>query len=257
MPGIALVSILKAIALLGSGLTAVRLFHNGLYRRYRVFFAYVIFRVPNGIWPFFLDTRSAQYLHFWIFTEAVLWVFYILLGLELYRLVLEKYKGIYTLGRGFLYVGVIVAVSVAVATLIPKINPQTPQRSLILPYFFAVERGIDLSLMIFIVLLLGFLAVFHVPLSRNVRIHAAVYSVYFLSNTVVFLLRSLFGLHLGDQVNMVLMATSSACIVAWLFLLNPEGESLLPPRPSASPLEEERILVHLDALNRTLMRAAR
>src|SRR5512135_2604637 len=99
MLSVALVSVLKALSLLASALTAARLFNNGLYRRYRIFFAYVLFRVPNGIWPFFLDAKTNSYLLWWTITEAILWVFYVLLVLELYRLVLDKYHGIYSLGR--------------------------------------------------------------------------------------------------------------------------------------------------------------
>lgn len=253
-----LVSILKAVSLLGSALTALRLFNNGLYLRYRIFFAYVVFRVPNGTWPFFLDNKSNNYLLWWMITEAVLWVFYVLLVSELYRLVLDKYQGIYTLGRRFMYFGVVLAVAMSGLSLIPKINPQLPQRSRILGYFVAAERGIDFSLAIFILLILLFMAIFRLPLARNVRIHAAVYSVYFLSNTLVFLLRNLFGLRMHDQVNLLLMAASCGCLVLWLLLLSPKGESLPSPVPALSPAgEEQRILVHLEALNRTLLNASR
>jgi hypothetical protein len=257
MLSVTLVSILTIVSLLGSALTAAKLFHSGLYRCYPVFFAYIVFGVPNGIWPFFVDSRTTAYLLWWTVTGAISWVFYVLLVLELYRLVLDKYKGIYTLGRRFMYLGVAVAVTISALSLIPKINPQTPQRSRILPYFNAAERGIDLSLAIFILLLLLFLAVFSVPLARNVRIHAAVYSVFFISNTLVFLLRSRFGLRMQNQVDLLLTATFCGCLIAWLFLLSPKGETVPTPVRAVSPGEEQRILVHLEALNRTLLKSSR
>jgi hypothetical protein len=152
---------------------------------------------------------------------------------------------------------VAVAITLSALSLIPKINPQTPQRSRILPYFIAAERGIDSSLAIFILLLLLFLVLFHVPLASNVRIHAAVYSVFFLSNTLVFLLRSVFGLRMKDEVDLLLMATSCGCLIAWLFLLSPKGETVPAPIRAVSPGEEQRILVHLEALNRTLLKSSR
>src|SRR5450432_268381 len=257
MLSVTLVSILKVVSLLGSALTAARLLKNGLYLRYRIFSAYMVFWFLNVSWSLALDQKSSIYLLFWTVSEAILWVFYVLLVLELYRLVLEKYKGIYTLGRRFLYFGVAVAVTISALTLIPKINPQSPQRSRILPYFLAAERGIDLSLAIFILLILVFLAVFRVPLARNVRIHAAVYSVYFISNTLIFLLRSVFGLRMKDEVDLLLMATSSGCLIAWLFLLSPKGETVPIPLRAVSSGEEQRILVHLDALNKTLLKASK
>jgi hypothetical protein len=251
------VSILQVISLLASALTAAKLFQSGLYRRYPVLFAYVIFRVPNGSWAFFVDSKTSAYLLWYVITGAIVWVFYVLLVFELYRLVLEKYKGIYTLGRRFMYLAVPVAITISALSLIPKINPQTPQQSRILPYFIAAERGIDFSLAIFILLILLFLAVFRVPLARNVRIHAAVYSVFFLSNTLVFLLRTVFGLRMKDEVDLLLMATSSGCLIAWLFLLSPKGETVPAPLRTVNPGEEQRILVHLGALNQTLLNASR
>ena len=38
-------------------------------------------------------------------------VFYVLMVLELYRLVLEKYKGLYSLGRWALYLSLAISVS--------------------------------------------------------------------------------------------------------------------------------------------------
>lgn len=257
MHSAALVSFFKVVSIIGSTLTAARLFRNGLSLRYKIFFAYVIFRVPNAGWTFFVDTNSNTYLNCWMATEAILWVFYVLLVLELYRLVLEKYRGIYTLGRRFMYFGVGVAITISALTLIPKISPQMPQRSRILNYFLSAERGIDFSLAIFILLILLFLVVFRVPLARNVKVHAAIYSVYFLSNTMVFLLRSLFGLRMSDEMNILLMAASCGCLMAWLLLLSPQGELVAAPVARVRPSDEQRILVHLDALNRTLLRSAK
>ena len=257
MVSVALVSILKIASLLGSALTAARLFNNGLYLRYRVFFAYMLFRVPDGIWPLFLDPKSKTYFFWWISTGVLLWVFYVLLVSELYRLVLEKYKGIYSLGRWFVYSGVVVAVAISAMSLTVKFNPQTPQRSGILPYYMVAERGIDLSLLLFILLILLFLAIFHVPLARNVKVHSAVYAAYFLSNTMVFLLRVVFGLRMKNEGDLLLMATSCGCLVAWLFLLSPKGESLPSAGEGAGPMEEQRILIHLEALNRTLIGVSR
>ena len=251
MPSVALV--LKVVSLLGSVLVAGKLFRSGLYLRYPVFFAFFLFRVPNFVWPFFLDTNSNIYLHFWIVTESLFWVFYILLVLELYRLVLEKHKGIYSLGRWFLYLGTGVSVALSALSLIPKIKPEMPQASRIIGYYFAAERGIDFSLAIFILLILLFLAVFHVPLGRNVKVHSAIYSAYFLSNTIALLLRSIFGLRLKVEVDLLFTAASCGCMVAWLLLLNPKGEEVRFRAPSVDPGAETRLLRHLNSLNRTLL----
>ena len=112
---------------------------------------------------------------------------------ELYKLVLEKYKGLYTLGRWALYVSLAISVSISAISLLPQIKPTMPQRSRIMLYVLATERGIHTGLAIFIILILCFLSFFPVKLSRNVRVHALVFSIFFLSSTFVLLMRSLFG----------------------------------------------------------------
>src|SRR5947209_6084219 len=95
----ALIQFLQLILLIGSALVALKLYWSGLYKRYPIFFSYFLFRVPNGIWPLLLNVKSPEYFRVWICSEVVVLSFYILMVRELYRLVLEKYKGLYTLGR--------------------------------------------------------------------------------------------------------------------------------------------------------------
>ena len=131
-----------------------------------------------------------------------------------------------------------------------------PQRSKIMFYVLATERGIQTGLAIFIILILCFLSLFPVKLSRNVRMHALIFSIFFLSNTFVVLMRSLFGLRMADEVNTILLGITAASVVAWLTLLRVAGEdSGLAPAP-LGPEHESRLLVHLDSLNAALLRSS-
>jgi hypothetical protein len=257
MPSATLVLFFEVVSLLGSGLTALKLFRSGLHRRYRVFFAYFVFRVPYLACILCLDVKSNAYLYFWVVTEPLIWIFYILVVLELYGLVLEKHKGLYTLGRWAMYLAMAVSLTLSVLSLLPRITAAIPQRSKVLGYFFAAERGIDFSLAIFILLILLFLSLYPVPLSRNVKVYAVLYAVYFLSSTLASLLQSLFGLRLMNEAALLLMGTSAGCVVAWLFLLSSQGEEVRSSIPRFGPEHEERILAQLDALNRTLLRISR
>jgi hypothetical protein len=131
-----------------------------------------------------------------------------------------------------------------------------PQSSKIMAYMLATERGIDTALAIFIILILCFLSFFPVQLSRNVRMHALVFSIFFLSNTFVVLMRSLFGLRMADQVNTILLGITSASVVAWLTLLRTAGEDSMRAPIRFSREYESRLLAHLDSLNAALLRAA-
>jgi len=256
MTGGVLVSCLQAVLLVGSMLMVLMLYRTGLYRRYPIFFAFFIFRIPNGIWPLFLVVSSPLYQRIWVLTEPIGLGFYILMVVELFKLVLEKYKGLYTLGRWALYVSLAISVSISAISLLPRIKPSMPQPSKIMFYMLATERGVNTGLAIFIVLILCFLSLFPVKLSRNVRVHALVYSIFFLSHTFVTLMRSLFGLHLADTVNTVLLGITAASVVAWLTLLRAAGEDTQRAPALYGKEEESRLLMHLESLNAALLRAS-
>jgi hypothetical protein len=257
MPSHALVLFFEWVSLLAAGLTVVNLLRSGLYRRYRFFFVYLVFRVPYGICLLVLDVKSGLYQKFWTVTAPLFWLLYILVVFELCGLILEKHKGLYTLGRWAMYFGIAVAVTLSLLSLFPHITPAMPQRTRIMGYVYATERGVDFSLAIFILLILFFLSRYPVPLSRNVVVHSVVFSLFFLSNTIGLLLHSVFGLQLIHEVDMLFTGTSSACMVAWLVLLNARGEKVQVTTQHFGRGDEERILLQLDALNDTLLRASR
>jgi hypothetical protein len=256
MTSAALVQFLKLFLLLGSALIALKLYRTGLSRRYPCFFIYFIFRIPNSIWPFLFNSSGRRYEQIWLVTSPIVLIFYVLLVLELYRLVLENYKGLYSLGRWVFYLSLAISIAISAISLLPKITPGMPQRSKFMFYELATERGVDTSLAIFIIVMLCFLSIFRVKLSRNVRVLALVYSVFFLSNTFVLLMRSLFGLRMVDEINTLLYGVTAACVLAWLVLLNPSEETTKPTRIRFEKGYEARLLSHLDALNSALLYSA-
>ena len=234
-----------------------KLYRTGLYRLYPIFFAFFIFRIPNSIWPYFLDVQSNHYLHVWVLTGPIALGFYVLMVVELYRLVLERYKGLYSLGRWALYISLAISLTISAITLMPRIKPNMPQPSKIINYMLATERGIDTSLAIFIVLILCFLSFFPIVLSWNVRMHALVFSTFFLSNTFVLLVRGLFGLKLGNEMNTILLGITSTSVVAWLVLLRTTGEDFTRAPQRFGPEQERRLLAHLEMLNSAVLRTSR
>ena len=242
--------------MLGSVLMVLQLYRTKLHLRYPIFFAFFIFRIPNSIWPLFLDVSSPEYQQVWVVSTPIGFVFYVLMVVELYKLVLEKYKGLYTLGRWALYVSLAISVGISAFSMMARITPRLPQRSKIMFNVLAVERGTNTGLAIFIILILCFLSFFPVKLSRNVRMHALIFSIFFLGNTFVSLMRSLFGMRLGNEVNTIVMAVNAASVVAWLTLLRPAGEEVRPEPVQFVQGHESRLLAHLDAINATLLRSA-
>ena len=98
----------------------------------------------------------------------------------------------------------------------------------IIQYFLAADRGeVTASVLaIFLLLMLLLLSRYPVPLSRNVVLHAAVYTVFFLSNSMSDILADVFGLHLFTVIDMGLTVVSQLCIFTWLLFLNIKGEEV-------------------------------
>lgn len=259
MSASALIIYFQVFALLGSVLTAAKLFRTGLYHKYRVFFWYFLFRVPNTAWPlFFPDPNSTLYFRFWIVTEPMTWIFHTAVVFELYRLVLAKHKGLYTLGRWAMFTGIAISVTISLVSLIPRMTKAiTEQSSHWMFWYLAMERGLMLGLAIFLLFMMGFLVLYTVPISGNVKTHARIYTVFFFGNFLFFLLRSLYGYHQGPVTNAWATGVSASCIFAWLFLLNPKGEEVNISSPILSPEHERRVLIQLDSLNAILLKVSK
>ncbi len=257
MTSAALSSFLQALLLVGSALTALKLLTSGLHKKYPVFFFYFVFRVPNSLWPLFLDFRSNTYFWLYVGTLPIVLMFYVLLVRELYRLVLYDYRGLQTAGRWAMYASLAGAVAISILTLIPKIQPSMPQRSKTMNLVVVSERGIDTALAIFIFLLLALLSRYPIQLRRNVRVHAVVYSIFFLTGTMGMTARALLGLKLMGTLNTVNTIINVCCVFAWLILLNPAGEEVRPRQAVAVGDNERRLLLQLEGLNTALLRVGR
>lgn len=255
----AIVRFLELVILGGCLLTSVKLVYSGLFRRYRALFAYLVFRFfyTSALVFVFTSPRSGGYQWFWILTEPVIWLFYVLVVIELYSLVLERHRGLYTLGRWVLYGGLSLSVLISGLTLVPQLSGGAAQSSRLMPYYLAIERGVDFSLLIFLLLILLWLTRYPVPLSRNVLVHSLAYSILFLSNTAGLLARVIFGFDLSGSVSTFFLAIGAACILIWLVFLTPAGEEVRVSLPIFGPEHEERILNQLEALNKTLLKVSR
>jgi hypothetical protein len=242
------------ISLLGSGLTAIKLYRSGLYRRYRVFFWYFLFRVLNGIWPLIFPIKSVSYFWLYVITLPLSWAFYILVVRELVGLVLQQYKGLNTLGRWAIYFSLAVSVILSILSRILQFTPTT--RSKGIPLLLATDRGVTFCLAIFLILMLFLVSRYPVSLGKNVVVHTVLFTTFFLSNTLSGLMRSVFGRRLASAADTGLMAASAVCVFVWFFLLSAKSEEIEVHLPSYGPESEKRILLHLDSLNRTLLKVS-
>jgi hypothetical protein len=250
-------AILQVLSIVSAPLLVWRLISAGLAANYRIFFGYIVFRFVYQFTLLFFDPRSDAYCYLFVAAEPFIWFLYAGVVIELYGLVLKRHRGFYTLGRWAIFVVMAISVTLSGLALLPHITPDMPQTSTAMGIMVAGERAIDLSLALFLLLMLAFLNFYTVPLSRNVVVHAVVYTVFFLSNTLGMVLRTVFGLRYAAELDTGLMMLSCACALAWLFLLSAKGEETRARSPWFGPEQEERILWQLDSINATLMKAGK
>jgi len=259
MSSAVLIKGLELAAMVACALASFKLWRTGLYRRYLALSGYLAFRFLFYLLVlfWFSDLRSAGYQKFYILTQPLGWLFHILVVRELYMLVLEKFKGLATLGRWFQYAGLTISLLISGLALLPKMRSGPAQKSLLLGYYYGIERGVDFALLIFLLLLLVWLSRYPVPLSRNLLIHSLVYSTLFLSGSVGLFARVFFGFQLSRSVSTFVAGVFVACVLTWLFCLSEQGEEVRLSVPRFGPEEEKRILNQLEALNSTLLRISR
>jgi hypothetical protein len=246
--------ILGILSVLALTCTAITLYRSGMYRRYRIFFAYLIFRVPYSALPWFLDLKGNNYFYYFIYTEPLIMVLYALIVFELYRLVLERYKGLYTLGMWAMAGAMVVSLAVSVVSLAAA--PSKLQFRFTSIIELKVEERLDFALVLFILLILAFLSRYPIRLNRNVVVHVMVYSIFFLATTITLTIY-LYKTTVPFLIDNILTGIGSACAIAWCIGLTPKGEEVEVHLPSLGPGAEQRVLQQLDALNATLLKVSK
>ena len=235
---------------------AVRLYAIHLVSVYRFFFISLLFTILRTIVTWRLDISSPLYLTVWQVAEPILWVLSTLVVLELCSLIFKEYRGIQVLGRRTIYASLAAAVAISLILLLPTWrNSKEPMMAF--QRFLMVERGVDSALVILLLLLLVFLAILPIPLSRNVVIHSVLYATFFLAGSLGIFLAGITKPEVRTVINACLLGLSSLCLIAWITLLSREGESKVAVMPKPLPAAyEQKLVEQLTSINETLLRAS-
>lgn len=240
-----------------SALLVARFARLRLLLQYRFFISYLLFNLIRSLFAWSFNTGSLAYRYIWAFTQPVIWVFYVLVVLELCSLVFKEYKGIQALGRWTVYGSLAASILFSTMLVIPTwIRSNEPFFSL--QRYFMVERGIDFALVLLLLLLLAFLVIFPLQLGRNVIVHSVLYSIFFMSGSIGLLILNLTGYRLSLTVSASLIGVSVLCLIGWIALVSREGETkMVAIRSQLQPADEERLIGQLASINATLLKASK
>ena len=242
---------------LGAGLTAFRLWQSGLRRQYPYIFVYMSFLTADSFLAGSLNPKTAFYFCFWIVTQPILWTLDILVVREICWAVLQRHPGLATLGRWLMYAGVFTSGLISLLTLLPRISPTLTTRSRVLVYWVGAGRGITFALAVFLVLMIFAVSRYPVPLGRNALLNAVLYTLCFLCDSMVGILRTIFDMHLNPWLPVALNTVQAICLLVWAYGLNSEGERARFQLIHFDLSYERRVLERLELLNGMIRSAGR
>lgn len=255
MSGAALTSILQVVFAALSASVSIKLWRTGLWRRYPALLGFLL--VSSVLSAVFLASNDRAYETYWKILQPVTWIFSVGVVLELYTVILERHKGLATFGRWIQYAGFVLSTLVSLLALLPRIRDAANRADPALVYYYAIERGVDCGMVVFLLVILVWLTQYPVPLSRNVVIHSLAYTTLFVSNSVGLFAQAFFGFALSQPVTVALTGVFGLCILTWLIFLNAEGEEIRVTVARFTPEHEDRVLKQLDAVNQALLRLSR
>jgi hypothetical protein len=242
-------SALQTIALIG---LCIRMWQAGLQRVYVYFFSYLLLMLFESAVLALVGYGTVAYGYVWMATEVLALCFYTLIVLECYATVLRDLGGIASISRRYIKITLGVAIVAAVLLLGLERTPKT-----VFGYFYALDRTVVSSLLVFVLLITIFLAYYPVPLSRNVIVYSVGYAVYFLTKATALFARNI-SHEWQPQISVILLTVSTACLVFWWLALSRKGQTttvVIGHKWHSG--DEARLLSQLKAINTSLSRAAR
>jgi hypothetical protein len=248
------------LSLVLSAALAFRLYRLHLHRQYRYLFAYAVFStlqltvlllLPHTRWT----NRSTLYGWAWVVTEAILVGIFVMMVVELYGQILDRYPGLANLTRRTLSSTALVGIPLSLLTLLFDVGDASASR--LLSQFQLLQRGILTCLMLLVFVMACFLAWFPMRLNRNTAWHAGIFFCYFLSKSGLILVLQMAGVQVQASVSSGLMAISLGCLGAWLLALSKQGEQAqVRVGQRWSEEESHRLLGQLEGLNSALSRVS-
>lgn len=218
----------------------VRLFWQGLIRRYKYFSAYLVISLCQVAIPlaFGLSFDSDAYAKFYFFTEPVIWLAYLLVVLELFDHVFKDFPGIRSAGKLAVKIAVPAAIAAAALTALPSIF-HLAGASRLLRLYLVVERSVMVIILLVLAAVQTLLLRYGLRLPRNTVRYSLGYAIFFGVLAAQGFFLSELGMQFATLTNTITITLAVACLLFWAFTLTREGEAVqVTAGPSLS--EEQR-----------------
>lgn len=229
-----------------------RLLQLGLAARYKAVTVCMAGQALRSILLLFVDPRTDAYFELYLPTEIVLIVCRAWVVLELYSQVLERYQSLSVLSSRLLSGVVGLGLLASVAAHLREFD-FTHEAFQALRALHLVETTVYTALLLFLLLLSGFVLWYPAPLKKNLLIYSFGYSVYFMAMAVGVYLRNLNPTEWTRVASTGRILVADGCLLLWLALIRKAWERTGDDVNSAiHSVGQERILAQLDALNQSI-----
>jgi hypothetical protein len=201
----------------------LRLVLARLAQVYRWFWWYMLLSFAESAGRIPLQHQATLSANVYMAARVPSVVISVFLVMELYRLALAAHPAIARFGQrlvGYLLSAAFVLAGASLLFL-PVLGPG---RSQVLYYFLAFERTADSAVLLFLFLAIAFMLWFPVRISQNVAVFIGGFVTYFVTRWAVLLA---IGMHRVwvNELNVGMLSLSLACLIGWIVLLRPQGET--------------------------------
>ena len=238
------------------GILLWRLWSQKLALVYRFLTIFLVGELLQDVGVLPIPQHSDLYGWIFIFSTPVIWILAYLVVLELYRLILEDYPGIASMGRKAVTWCMGLAVLVSIAYAIPDLRRKQGPFPII-PIYVIFERSTLLGLLLFLVLIQLFLVHYRLRLSPNRMVYATGYALYFAIVVAQDTIVTALGLSVVYSFNLWTVVAGGVILLAGAALLTRKGEVRVQLETTDSSADRARLQQQLADINRLLSRAAR
>jgi hypothetical protein len=203
-----------------------------------------------------LRIHSTVYAWSYIGATFALWILSYFVVLELYRIILEDYPGISSVGRKAVTWCLGLAVVGSALFAIPDLRTSSGPFP-ILRIYYILERSTVLALLLFLVLIQVFLIRYRLRLAPNRITYAIGYAIYFGITVAQDVIFTSLGIRVVDAVGVWTNIAGAAVLLTGAVMLSKEGEARVQLEAVDSTGDRLRLQQQLTDINRLLSRAAR
>lgn len=248
------VQLLYAAVIAGEAAVLIKLWRHRLAAIYPLFTLFLSFQFLRSVTLIQISPRSDLFGWIWIPTEILTWILCYLVVFEIYSKVLQDYPGIRRATRLVLSAGLGLCLGLAAVTLWVDIAHGV-EKFPVLGAVNVVRRWAASTLMLFLFLMLGYLAWYPAPLKRNLIVHAVLNTLYCFAISVGVFYRNIVGPEIARVLSVALGAATLLILLGWSALLSRSGEERMSSAGRLwSRKDHHRVLAQLAAINQALVR---